>query len=435
MAQAELEDRECAGRVPQDLVPPLDGAEPVLIETTRPELLPACVALVAHPDDERYQPLFGTVACARRCSTSMSRCSPITLAEPDKGSGIAMICTFGDTTDVTWWRELTCRRVRSLVATDGCCARRRTGSTAPRAAAAYAELAGKTPSARTNASPSCSASPATWTATPPDHAPVKFYEKGDKPLEIVTSRQWYIRNGGRDEHPRAALLARGRELQLASGLHADALRELGRAAQRRLADQPPALLRRRVSRSGTPWTATASPSSTHRSWPRRGVVAGRPSAELPDGIHRGPTRQAAWLHRRPGRDGHLGHVVPLAADRRRLGARSRPVRAGLPDGPAAAGPRHHPHLALRHGGPHRTSSTACCPGRTRPSRASSSTRTARRFSKSKGNAVVADRDPAGLRRGRGPLAGRQRPARAPTRRSTTSQMKVGRRLAIKVLNA
>ena len=28
------------------------------------------------------------------------------LADPDKGSGIAMICTFGDTTDVTWWREL-----------------------------------------------------------------------------------------------------------------------------------------------------------------------------------------------------------------------------------------------------------------------------------------------------------------------------------------
>ncbi len=37
---------------------------------------------------------------------------------------------------------------------------------------------------------------------------VKFYEKGDRPLEIVTSRQWYIRNGGKDADLRAALVAR-----------------------------------------------------------------------------------------------------------------------------------------------------------------------------------------------------------------------------------
>jgi valyl-tRNA synthetase len=43
--------------------------------------------------------------------------------------------------------------------------------------------------------------------------PVKFYEKGDRPLEIVASRQWYIRNGGRDPELRDALLARGKALQ------------------------------------------------------------------------------------------------------------------------------------------------------------------------------------------------------------------------------
>ena len=42
--------------------------------------------------------------------------------------------------------------------------------------------------------------------------PVKFFEKGDNPLEIVTTRQWYIRNGGRDELLRERLLARGAEL-------------------------------------------------------------------------------------------------------------------------------------------------------------------------------------------------------------------------------
>ena len=77
----------------------------VEIETTRPELLPACVALVAHPDDERYPPLFGTEVHTPLFGVEV----PVLaheLAEPDKGSGIAMICTFGDTTDVVWWREL-----------------------------------------------------------------------------------------------------------------------------------------------------------------------------------------------------------------------------------------------------------------------------------------------------------------------------------------
>src|SRR5207248_532841 len=79
--------------------------KPIFIETTRPELLPACVALVAHPDDARYQPLFGTDAVTPLFDVRV----PIVaheLADPEKGSGIAMICTFGDTTDVTWWREL-----------------------------------------------------------------------------------------------------------------------------------------------------------------------------------------------------------------------------------------------------------------------------------------------------------------------------------------
>ena len=61
VAQAELEDRELPGayhRIP--FAPRRRDGEPIFIETTRPELLAACVALVAHPDDERYQPLFGT---------------------------------------------------------------------------------------------------------------------------------------------------------------------------------------------------------------------------------------------------------------------------------------------------------------------------------------------------------------------------------------
>src|SRR5436309_11240641 len=94
-----------------------DGTGPVHIETTRPELLPACVALVAHPDDERYQPLFGTTVTTPLFGVDV----PVLahhLADPAKGSGIAMICTFGDTTDVIWWRELGLP-VRSIIGRDG----------------------------------------------------------------------------------------------------------------------------------------------------------------------------------------------------------------------------------------------------------------------------------------------------------------------------
>ena len=81
-----------------------DGT-PVPIETTRPELIPAAVALIAHPDDERYQALFGTTVTSPVFGVEI----PVLAhpaAEPDKGAGIAMCCTFGDLTDVQWWREL-----------------------------------------------------------------------------------------------------------------------------------------------------------------------------------------------------------------------------------------------------------------------------------------------------------------------------------------
>ncbi|HAN72380.1 MAG TPA: valine--tRNA ligase, partial [Actinobacteria bacterium] len=106
VAQAELEDRERPGAYHRIGFPTTaNPGEKVFIETTRPELLAACVALVAHPDDERYQPLFGSTVTTPAFGVHV----PVVahhLAEPDKGSGIAMICTFGDLTDVTWWREL-----------------------------------------------------------------------------------------------------------------------------------------------------------------------------------------------------------------------------------------------------------------------------------------------------------------------------------------
>src|SRR5881227_1815011 len=116
VAQAELEDREVGG-ANHRLLFGRPGGSPIEIETTRPELVPACVALVAHPDDARYQSLFGTDVRTPLFGVRV----PIrahALADPEKGSGIAMICTFGDITDVTWWRELSLP-VRAIIQPDG----------------------------------------------------------------------------------------------------------------------------------------------------------------------------------------------------------------------------------------------------------------------------------------------------------------------------
>jgi len=100
VAQAEMEDRERPGAYHQIAFARADGGGDVVIDTTRPELIAACVALVAHPDDTRYQPLFGTNVLTPLYGVEV----PVVaheLAQPDKGTGIAMICTFGDVTSVT----------------------------------------------------------------------------------------------------------------------------------------------------------------------------------------------------------------------------------------------------------------------------------------------------------------------------------------------
>ena len=213
VAQAELEDREQPGAYHRLRFATEDGVGGVEIETTRPELLPACVALVAHPDDERYKPLFGRAVVTPLFGVKVPVLAHA-LADPDKGSGIAMICTFGDITDVTWWRELSLP-VRAVIQTNGALRSLEWGtpgweSVDPASAqAAYDQMAGLYVSkARAPIVELLRASGALIGEPRPITHAVKFYEKGDRPLEIVTSRQWFIRT---TEH-REALLARGREL-------------------------------------------------------------------------------------------------------------------------------------------------------------------------------------------------------------------------------
>ena len=212
IAQAELEDREQQASYHRLAFHKSDGSGDIHIETTRPELLAACVALVAHPDDERYQPFFGTTVRTPIFDVEV----PVLahhLAQQDKGSGIAMVCTFGDVTDIVWWRELDLPN-RTIIGRDG-----RVVADAPEAITsekgktAYAELVGKTVfSARKRLVELLEESGELLEVSKPFNHAVKFFEKGDRPLEIVSTRQWYIRNGARDAELRDQLLAEGKEL-------------------------------------------------------------------------------------------------------------------------------------------------------------------------------------------------------------------------------
>jgi valyl-tRNA synthetase len=214
VAQAELEDREQPGAYHRIEFPLASGAGRIAIETTRPELIPACVALVAHPDDERYKPLFGTQAVTPLFGVRV----PIRaheLADPDKGSGLAMICTFGDVTDVIWWRALSLP-VRAIIQPNGALKPIAWGSegwesiAAGPAQQAYDQLANLSAAkARVKIVELLKASGDLIGEPRPITHAVKFYEKGDRPLEIVSSRQWFIKT----LDFREALLQRARELK------------------------------------------------------------------------------------------------------------------------------------------------------------------------------------------------------------------------------
>ncbi|HZO64276.1 MAG TPA: valine--tRNA ligase [Kribbellaceae bacterium] len=208
VAQAELEARNYPGHFYRAAFHAAHGK--VYIETTRPELIPACVALIAHPDDERYQGLFGKTVRTPLFGVEV----PVLAheaAEPDKGAGIAMCCTFGDLTDVQWWRELQLP-VRTVIGRDGRLLRDTPEWLA--GSEVYAELAGKTVHtarelivAKLRESGDLDGEPT------PTQRMANFYERGDKPLEIVSTRQWYITNGGRDESLKQEFVDCGNELK------------------------------------------------------------------------------------------------------------------------------------------------------------------------------------------------------------------------------
>lgn len=221
VAQAEVEDREMPGAF-HDIQFGVEGGGSFIISTTRPELLPACVAVVAHPSDERYKPLFGKYAI-----TPLFRARipilPAEHADPEKGSGILMVCTFGDAMDVEWWKQsrLPAKQIVSLKgqikdvdygvapfeSLDPALARENyralVGLDVRKAKKVIAEMLATPGSAVDGVGVALQAEP-----KPISHS-VKFYEKGDRPLEFITTRQWFIKTMVHKD----ALIAQGRKIQ------------------------------------------------------------------------------------------------------------------------------------------------------------------------------------------------------------------------------
>lgn len=194
VALAEIEEREEQSHY-HDIKFHTESGESFIISTTRPELLPACIAITVHPDDKRYQQFIGHHAITPLFFAKV----PIIASEtviPDKGTGIMMVCTFGDSNDVIFWKQqqLPLKQIINkkglLIDIDF--------STAPfssekpaEAQQHYAELKSLSlQKARKKIVELLGPSLIKSTSTIHN---VKYYEKGDQPIEYISTRQWFIK--------------------------------------------------------------------------------------------------------------------------------------------------------------------------------------------------------------------------------------------------
>jgi valyl-tRNA synthetase len=193
IAQAELNDLDRESEFVTLAFTLEDGAT-VPIATTRPELLPACVAVFVHPDDERHRPLAG-----RQLRVPLfGQRVPVLhdpAADPAKGTGVVMCCTFGDVTDVSWWYKHQLPLIEAIGA-DG------------RLTAAAGEFAGlRIADARERTTQALEASGQVLDRQAVSQS-VRVHERCDTPTEYTVTHQWFIRVlDYRDE-----LLAAGEEI-------------------------------------------------------------------------------------------------------------------------------------------------------------------------------------------------------------------------------
>jgi len=193
IAQVELEDKEKDSFF-NDIIFKGDSKEDILIATTRPELLSSCVAIFVHPNDHRYKdnvgkrynvPLFNQKVELRTDER----------VDMQKGTGAVMCCTFGDQTDIEWYKAYNLPLIVSITK-DG----RMTGK-----AGRYYGM--KVKEAREEIISDLEKAGCLIKKTPIKHT-VKTHERCSTEIEIINSKQWFIKYLDQKE----ALLKAGNEL-------------------------------------------------------------------------------------------------------------------------------------------------------------------------------------------------------------------------------
>lgn len=178
IAQAELDDLDRDSEfVTLDFR--LDDESSLPIATTRPELLPACVAVFVHPKDERFNHLAGRKATVPFFGQTV----PILAdsdADPEKGTGVVMCCTFGDTADVAWWYTHDLELVEAI-GRDG------------RMTAAAGDFGGLTVNEARATIKQALAEHGLILQRQPTSQSIRVHERCDTPVEYIVARQWFVR--------------------------------------------------------------------------------------------------------------------------------------------------------------------------------------------------------------------------------------------------
>ena len=208
LAQADIEDKEKTSFM-NNIQFTLDNGEPITIASTRPELLPACVAVLFNPGDERYNNLVANYAITPLFGVKVPLIAD-ELVDPEKGTGLVMCCTFGDQTDIVWWRKynLPCPiiinkdgTIKDIEFDDNCLDKGKAGEIAK-------ELAGlKIAAARQKVIELLREKGLLLSQTEVNQV-VKCAERSGAPLEILTTPQWFVKTIAHKE----ALMAKTQEL-------------------------------------------------------------------------------------------------------------------------------------------------------------------------------------------------------------------------------
>jgi valyl-tRNA synthetase len=202
LAQAEVEDREKVGHF-YDIEFKTEDGEKFVIATTRPELLAACIAVAAHPDDDRFKHLFGKKAITPLFEAPVP-IMPNEHSDPEKGTGIMMICTFGDVNDVEFWKKERLP-LKQIISKEGKLEDITFGAgvfesqNAEAANLVYSQIKGLYIKEAKKKMKDLLGEFLIGELKETKQA-VKFYEKGDFPLEFITSRQWFVKILENKEH-------------------------------------------------------------------------------------------------------------------------------------------------------------------------------------------------------------------------------------------